>query len=84
MTISEYTGGFVVEGNAIKKAYLTNSKTKELSPGDVLLFYRSHDSMSITAVGTVERVHYNVKSKEEVATLVEKRTVFSIPQKSRR
>jgi predicted nucleic acid-binding protein len=80
VTMSEYTGGFVVEGNAIKKAYLTNSKTKELSPGDVLLFYRSHDLKGITAVGTVESVHYNVKSKEQVATLVEKRTVFSISE----
>jgi hypothetical protein len=34
----------------------------------------------ITAVGTVESVHYNVKSKEQVATLVEKRTVFSISE----
>lgn len=64
-------------GNSIKKAYLCNSKIKDISPGDILLFYRSHYLQGITALGVVESVHRNQTNAEEILKLVSKRTVYS-------
>ena len=65
------------EGNSIKKAYICNSNTKKIKPGDILLFYKTHDDMSITSLGTVESVHYSLTDPDEVFKLIAKRTVFS-------
>lgn len=66
------------EGNSIKKAYICNAQTKKLKPGDILLFYRSHEGMCVTSVGTVEKVYYDQTNPDEIMKLIAKRTVFSI------
>jgi len=77
-TLPEYRGRFIIEGNAIKKAYLCNSNNRVISRGDIMLFYRSGDRQEVTSLGVVERVHVNLRAVEEVSRLVEKRTVYSI------
>lgn len=66
------------EGNSIKKAYISNAQTKKISPGDILLFYRSHEGMCITSVGTVEKVFFDQTDPDEIMKLIAKRTVFSL------
>ena len=63
-------------GNSIKKAYLCYSPTRQLKPGDNLLFYRSGDVKAITAVGIVEECKRS-SSAEEIARYVSTRTVYS-------
>lgn len=45
--LQEFGGEFLSEGNAIKKAYLTNANTRQIEQADLLLFYRSHDHQEI-------------------------------------
>ncbi len=63
-------------GNAIKLAYLCHTQTNRIRPGDIILFYRSHDVKAITTLGIVE--HFEVsESASDIARLVSKRTVYS-------
>ena len=62
-------------GNALRKAYLCNSNTEALEPGDVLLFYRSHDLKAITTVGVVESTIRSA-DPQEIMTYVGRRTVY--------
>jgi hypothetical protein len=78
--LPEYRGQFIVEGNAIKKAYLCNSRNRSISRGDIMLFYRSEDRQEVTALGVVESVRLYLRHPEEVAKVVEKRTVYSIKE----
>ena len=78
-TLLEHVGEFIVEGNAIKKAYICNCKIKNIPTGDILLFYRSKTS-EITSVGVVEETFYGLQSKEKIMKLVGKRTVYSIDE----
>jgi hypothetical protein len=73
----EQAGEFIVEGNTIKKAYLTHSPIKRMGPGDLILFYRSRDKKAITSLGVVELVETELNDREQVFRLVGKRTVFS-------
>lgn len=63
-------------GNALRKAYLCNSPSNQIGPGDVLLFYRSGDRKSISAVGIVEETLRSV-DPDEVVRFVGRRTVYS-------
>jgi hypothetical protein len=63
-------------GNAIRKAYLCHSPCRTLTPGSVLLFYRSHDRKEITCVGVAENTLIS-RSVDEVARFVGKRTVYT-------
>jgi hypothetical protein len=66
-------------GNAIKLAYLSNSLSKLPRPGDLVLFYRSHDHKAITTLGVVER--YECMSEpDEIARVVSRRTVYTDAQ----
>jgi hypothetical protein len=76
-TLSEHGGQFIIEGNTIKKAYLSSSRIKSLSKGDLLLFYRSIDEQQVTSIGVVDGVHHFSHSLDEVMKLVVKRTVYS-------
>ena len=76
-TLAEHGGGFLVEGNAIKKAYLCNSKTKQMAEGDIVLFYRSVDASAITSLGVVEEVYTGISDTNQILRLVGKRTVYS-------
>lgn len=75
--IHEFSGEFHSEGNAIRKAYLSNSKTRKINPGDLLLFYRSVDHQEVTSLGVCEQVEYGLTDPDEISRIVGKRSVFS-------
>jgi hypothetical protein len=76
-TLFEHSGEFIVEGNTIKKAYLSHSNIKRIGPGDLILFYRSEDLQAITSIGVVESIHIGISDAEKILQLAGKRTVFS-------
>lgn len=78
--LPEYRGEFIVEGNTIKKAYLCNSNNRSIAKGDLMLFYRSEDRKEVTALGVVESARLYQRHVEDVARIVEKRTVYSIKE----
>jgi hypothetical protein len=47
--------GLTDHGNAIRKAYLCHSPSRQLQAGDVVLFFRTHQDQQVRAVGTVEQ-----------------------------
>lgn len=67
-------------GNAIRKAYLCHSPTKEIPAGSTILFYRSQGGVrgdgSVVAVGVAERSHRSNDLMETIE-LSFKRTVYS-------
>lgn len=75
--LQEFSGEFNSEGNAIRKAYLSNSKTKQIESGDLLLFYRSGDHQEVTSLGVCEDVTYRLTDPGEIQRKVGKRSVFS-------
>lgn len=75
--LNEFHGEFNSEGNAIKKAYLSNSKTRKINPGDLLLFYRSEDQQEVTSLGVCEQVEYGLTDPNVISRTVGKRSVFS-------
>lgn len=76
-TLYESVGELIVEGNTIKKAYLSHSRIKGMSPGEVIMFYRSRDLKKITTLGVVEAVYDRVTDVNEIVRHVGKRTVYS-------
>lgn len=62
-------------GNAIRKAYICRSPTQQLSPGDLLLFYRSHDVRKVNQIGIVESAERKT-GIEAVVDMVGNRTVL--------
>lgn len=65
-----------IPGNAIKKAYLSHSAIKKIGPGDVLLFYRSHDQKAITSIGVVDREPVHTNNPDKIAAIVGQRSVY--------
>lgn len=65
--------------NAIKLAYLCHTPNKQPKPGDVVLFYRSHDLQMVTSLGVVESYEWS-ESADEIARIVSRRTVYSDQQ----
>ena len=63
-------------GNALRKAYLSQSAITPLARGDTILFYRSDDWQAVSAVGVVEE---SMRSGDpsEVAAFAGQRTVYS-------
>ena len=66
-------------GNSIRKAYLSNSITRQLAPGDVVLFYRSEDEQSVRCIGVVEETLVSERP-DEIARFVGQRTVYPYDQ----
>jgi hypothetical protein len=66
-------------GNAIKLAYLCHAQTKNIAPGDVVLFYRSGDESAITSIGVVES-YETLHNPDTVASRVKRRTVYSMEE----
>jgi len=64
------------QSNTIKKAYLCHARITSISPGSLLLFYRTNDRKSIECIGLVEQI-YRGKDIAKVLPLVSKRTVYS-------
>ncbi|MFV9631565.1 MAG: PIN domain-containing protein [Methanosarcinales archaeon] len=79
-SLLEHAGEFIIEGNTIKKAYLSSSRIKNLSKGDILLFYRTIDRSEITSLGVVEKVLYGLQDKNIIFRNVRKRTVYSMEE----
>ena len=64
--------------NAVQKVYISRSFNRNISPGDLILFYRTggyHKSV-ITTIGVVESVHNNIGSEKQFVELCRKRSVF--------
>lgn len=78
--LTEFSGEFIIEGNTIKKAYLTHSKIKKMAQGDIILFYLSRgrrDLSGISSLGVIEEVHQGIQDSNEIFRYVGKRTVYS-------
>lgn len=67
---------FIIEGNAIEKAYLSHSPMKNLLPGAILLFYRSKDIQSLTTLGVVKEAYLGLSDPDAIFHIVRKRTVY--------
>ena len=65
-----------IQGNTIIKAYISNSKIKNIKKGDLLFFYSSKTNQEIEPVGILETLQI-VKDFDELWDLVGKKTVFS-------
>lgn len=76
LTLADYTE-INIPGNAIKKAYLSSSRIKKITPGSIILFYRSKDQHSITAVGVVDQEPIRTNDPDELKRIVGKRSVYS-------
>lgn len=74
MRITEYME-LNIQGNTIKKAYLSHSRITKIRPGDILLFYRSKDQQKISSLGIVEAVYPRLTDENEIVRLVGKRSV---------
>jgi rRNA-processing protein FCF1 len=68
---------FLIEGNAIRKAYICHSKSRQIHPGDILLFYVTQQQ-KVTSLGVVESVDYGLLTSSQIIRRVGKRTVFSL------
>jgi len=64
-------------GNALRKAYLCNSSTRLLRPGDPLLFYRSSDERAVHVAGICESTLVS-QDPAQIAAAVGQRTVYSL------
>ena len=71
----ELIPGTLTFGNSIRKAYLSNAAIRTITPGANLLFYRSEDISSVTALGVVEDTLVS-SSPIVIANYVGKRTVY--------
>ena len=70
--------------NAIEKVFISRSIERNLSPGNIVIFYRTKQegksayySSVITTIGIVREVSDGIKSLQEFKTLCRKRSVFS-------
>lgn len=75
--LGEFMGEFNSEGNAIHKVYLSHSNITTLTPGDILLFYRSSDHKEVTSLGVCDDVLFRTTDPDEIQKFVGKRSVFS-------
>jgi L-amino acid N-acyltransferase YncA len=76
---ARYQGRLLEEdpsGNAILKAYLSHSSSKQLMPGDLIIFYRSMDRSAATVIGVVEKT-LRSSDPSEIRRFVGSRTVYS-------
>lgn len=73
----EFGGGFLSEGNAIRKAYLSHSPTRQITPGDLLLFYRTSPEQELTTIGVCESAKYEMTDPETIQRRVRRRTVYT-------
>lgn len=75
--LPEHSGMFIIEGNSIKKAYLSHTRNKQIAPGDIVFFYRSRDLKMVTSMGVIETVHRDLDAADGILKIVGKRTVYS-------
>ena len=65
--------------NAIKQAYLCHAPVSGVSPGDVVLFYRSTDEKAVTSLGVVEQ-YETLDNASEIVNRVRRRTVYGMSE----
>jgi L-amino acid N-acyltransferase YncA len=75
----ELSAGSSPAGNAIRKAYLCLAPSRQIRPGDNLLFYRSQGGGLITVLGVVEET-VAARDPNRIAAQVGKRTVYSFAE----
>ncbi|NTW39445.1 MAG: GNAT family N-acetyltransferase [Cellulomonadaceae bacterium] len=63
-------------GNALRKAYVSGTRSRRATTGDALLFYRSDDLRAATVVGVVEDVRVS-NDPEVIRRFVGRRTVYT-------
>lgn len=65
--------------NAISKVYISRSIERDLSPGDVIIFYRTGGYYKgvVTTIGVVESVVTDIKDEQHFINLCKKRSVFT-------
>jgi hypothetical protein len=73
--ITEYSE-INVQGNTIRKAYLSHSRIRSIGSGDIVLFYRSSDQRRITSLGVVEST-LRTGDADSIVEFVGNRTVYS-------
>ncbi|TGK18147.1 hypothetical protein EHO61_10180 [Leptospira fluminis] len=71
--------GLLPVENTIRKAYLCHSSAKHLTPGDILLFYRSEDIRAVVAVGVCECT-FRSQDPKEIVRKISQRTVYSLSE----
>lgn len=76
-TIEEFFHELIVEGNTIRKAYLSHSRIKQIQPGGLLLFYRSLDKHILTSIGVVDSVLNDSTDPDLIQKEATKRTVYN-------
>jgi len=64
--------------NAIKKIYISRSFNRDLSSGDLVLFYRTggHYAGVVSTIGVIENVITNIRDVNHFVELCRKRSVF--------
>lgn len=69
-------GGMTDQGNAIRKAYVCRSKSKQLRPGDTILFLRTRENQMVNVIGVVEET---IRSSDpgEILGFTGRRTVYT-------
>lgn len=70
-----------IQGNTIVKAYISNTRIKNLNQGDLLLFYSSKTDKVIEPIGILESAT-QVDNFDDLWEIVKKKTVFSQSQLS--
>ncbi|MGO9351301.1 MAG: GNAT family N-acetyltransferase [Mycobacterium sp.] len=68
--------GLSDQGNAIRKAYVCHSGSKQLRPGDTLLFLRTRQNQMVNVVGVVEET-LRSSDPAEVLAFTGRRTVYT-------
>jgi predicted nucleic acid-binding protein len=69
--------------NAIRKVYISRSIQRDMTPGDIIIFYRTasgghaHHTSVATTLGVVENVITAIANIDEFIALCRKRSVFS-------
>lgn len=74
--LRDFPDFYQVEGNTIKKAYLSRSQITEPCVGDLLLFYRIIDRQQIDTMGVVVGATRS-KDVDEIVALTKRRTVYT-------
>lgn len=76
---TEFFPGQRACGNALRKAYVCNSSSREIIPGSILAFYRSEDVKAVTVLAVVEDTLVSNRA-DEIARFVGKRTVYPMQE----
>ena len=65
--------------NAISKVYICRSYERDITPGDIIIFYRTggYYKSVVTTIGIVEKVITRINSSDELINLCRKRSVFT-------